>query len=287
MTVDEILSGARAAGASDIHMVAGQQPMMRVQGNLQPMSYPKLGASALLDMLIQLMTQLQREVFERTGCCLTTYQSPDGYRYRVNAYFQQGLATLSIRLIVSDIPGEENLPEVLLTHCKDDKGGLVVLSGHPGSGRSTTLAALAQSLCVRGGRYVMSLGETVEALIPQAKGVISQRLVGQDVADFSVAVEEAMQQDVDVLLVDGLADTEAVRRVLKAANNGMLVVAVMTASAPGMALRELSESFPVSEREEILHRLQQALRLELFQTISRKEVVPRVDYRVVFATTLY
>ncbi len=287
MTVEEVLSEARVAGASDIHMVAGQKPMMRVQGKLQTMSYSRLGASALLDMLIQLLTQLQREQFEKEGFCLTTYQSKEGYRYRVSAYLQQGMASVSIRLVPAELPQEQELPEVLLSHCRDNKGGLIFISGHPGSGRSTTLAALAQYLCKQGGRYLMSLSHTVEALVEPENGVISQRVIGEDVLEFSRAIEEAMQLDADVLLVDALSDREAIYKVLKAAGNGMLVVAVVAASAPGASLQELTEGLATREKEELLHKLQQILRLEIFQRMSEEAEGRRVDYRVVFATTLY
>lgn len=284
MTVDEILSTARLEGASDVHMIAGQQPMMRIKGSLQRMNYPRLSASMILDMMIRLLPPMQREYFEEKGSCITTYEAEDNFRYRVNAYRQQGMTSMAIRLIPGELPGIGELPQKATDIClqrAESLGGLMLLSGHPGGGKSTTLAMLGQYLCQEKSLHVMTLGRTIEAVISPEESIVSQRALAQDAPVLAKAIEESADLDVDVLLVDMLAGAEAVKAAVKAAGRGMLVLATVNVSKPGEALQELSEEFPLKERGDILRQLKEVLCLELYQEFLIEEKEWKVTYRVV------
>ncbi len=268
MTVDEILINARKAGASDIHLMAEELPMMRVQGILEPMNLPCFSESQILDMLIRLLPQQLREQYDEMGYCVGTYEAVEGLRYRVSAYRQQSMAALAIRIIREQLPGPEDLPPEMLEAVRAGQG-LVLLTGRAGSGRSTTLAALGQYLGNESRVHIMSLGDTVEHSIRCQGSVVSQRILRQDVPHMVRAIEEAKAMDVDVLLLDVLEGREAVQEAMKAAAEGLLVVAVIKSAKPGNGIQQLLEQFPLAERGDAERQLRRLSVREIYQEFIR------------------
>ncbi|MBQ7934633.1 MAG: Flp pilus assembly complex ATPase component TadA [Lachnospiraceae bacterium] len=268
MTVDEILINARQAGASDIHLVADEIPMMRVRGLLEPMNLPRFATSQILDMLIQLLPQQLREQYDEAGYCVYTYEATDSQRYRVSAYRQQSMAALAIRIIAEGLPKADELPVKLLDAVRAGHG-LVLLTGRPGSGRSTTLATLGQYLGNESRVHIMTLGYTVEHFIQCRGSVVSQRTLKQDVPHMVRAIEEAQRMDVDVLLLDGLEGREAIQEAIRAVAAGMLVIAVVSAGAPGNGMQRLLEQFALAERGDVERQMRRLSVLETYQEFVR------------------
>lgn len=264
MTVDEILIRAREAGASDVHFMPDEPPMMRVRGLLEPINMSHFSASQILDMLIQLLPQELREQYDDKGYCVGTYESSSNHRYRVSAYRQQSMAALAIRIIRQEPVTMLDLPEKLLETVKREQG-LILLTGRPGSGRSTTLAALGQYLGNADRLHIMALGETMEHRIPCQGSVVSQRILKRDVSHLVRAIQEAKAIDVDVLLLDLLEGREAVQEAVRAATEGLLVVAVVNSATPGKGMQQLLEYFPLAERGDMEHRLRRVSLLEVHQ----------------------
>ena len=141
--IEEIMRSAKQAGASDVHIIVGMAPKMRVNGELLTMNFPKMTAKDTLEILLGMMTQLQRERFEERGEYDMSFSIGKLGRYRVHAYKEKGLSALTLRLVSEQAPLPESLgiPESVTRICEKKKG-LVLITGASGSGKSTTLQAL-------------------------------------------------------------------------------------------------------------------------------------------------
>ena len=146
-TIEEILRAAKEAGASDVHLTVGIPPKMRVNGNLITMDYPRMLPADTLEVLVNIMTEVQRERFEERGEYDMSFSIPNCGRYRVNAYKQRGSVALAFRLVGTVVPSPEELgvPESVV-ELYQRKRGLVLVTGPTGSGKSTTLAAIIDKI---------------------------------------------------------------------------------------------------------------------------------------------
>ena len=150
-TIEEILRAAKEAGASDVHLTVGIPPKMRVNGNLITMDYPKMLPADTLEVLVNIMTEVQRERFEERGEYDMSFSIPNCGRYRVNAYKQRGSVALAFRLVGTKVPSPEELgvPESVID-LYQRKRGLVLVTGPTGSGKSTTMACLIDGSTIPG-----------------------------------------------------------------------------------------------------------------------------------------
>lgn len=260
MTIDEILITARAEEAGEVLLLAEYPPMMRVNGQLCKMGYPRLSASVILDMLIRLLPQQRRNAFEENGSCISLYVSGDGIRCRVTGYRQNGSVAMAIRLISERLPDAQELPEAVLECSLQPGGGMILVSGGVGSGRTTTLAMLAEFICSRKQVHMMFVEQASEYLPERGSSVISRRVCGQDMNDMESGITEAALMGVDVLLVDELAGTEAVKRAIRAASMGILVIAAVGAHPSGDGVEALAAAFPLKERGDISGQLRMVVK---------------------------
>ena len=147
LSIEEILTTAKEAGASDVHMTVGIPPKMRVNGNLVTMDYQRLLPADTLDIMLGIMTQTQREKFEDRGEYDMSFSIPHLGRYRVNIYKQRGSVAMAFRLVGTQVPAPEELgvPESVID-LYQRKRGLVLVTGPTGSGKSTTLAAIIDKI---------------------------------------------------------------------------------------------------------------------------------------------
>ena len=142
-TIEEILRAAKEAGASDVHLTVGIPPKMRVNGNLITMDYPRMLPADTLEVLVNIMTEVQRERFEERGEYDMSFSIPNCGRYRVNAYKQRGSLAAVIRVIAFRLPdpAELSIPEDVM-NISEYTRGMVLVTGSAGSGKSTTMACL-------------------------------------------------------------------------------------------------------------------------------------------------
>lgn len=194
--IEEILKAAKEAGASDVHLTVGIPPKMRIDGGLVSMAYPKVLPADTLDVLVNIMTQQQREYFEEHGECDLSF-SISGYgRFRVNAYKQRGSAALAFRLVGANVPTLEELgaPECLADLCAK-KEGMVLVAGPAGSGASTTLAALVDQINESRQVHVITLEEPIEYLHQHKMAMVNQREIGTDSDTYLSALRAALRED--------------------------------------------------------------------------------------------
>ena len=202
-TIEEILRVAKEAGASDVHLTVGIPPKMRVNGNLITMDYPKMLPADTLEVLVNIMTEVQRERFEERGEYDMSFSIPNCGRYRVNAYKQRGSVALAFRLVGTKVPSPEELgvPESVID-LYQRKRGLVLVTGPTGSGKSTTLAAIIDKINNNRDAHVITLEDPIEYLHQHKMSMVNQREIGIDSNNYANALRAALREDPDVILID-------------------------------------------------------------------------------------
>lgn len=286
MDVTDLLARALRAGASDVHLAAGEPPLLRVDGELQRLELPRLTSQALEEAMAGLLEREQRSQWA-AGDELDLALSVSGVgRVRANLFRQrQGLAA-SLRLIPSRIPGIEELglEDVFRAVCTY-RDGLVLVGGPTGSGKSSTLAALLDQLARLRAGHIVTLEDPVEYLHVSQRSLVSQREVGRDSRDFAQGLRSALRQDPDVIMIGELRDLESIRLALRAAETGHLVLAtVHTRSAVG-SIDRLVEVFAAEEKALVRGMLADSLRLVVAQVLLKRVGGGRVAAREVLVAT--
>ncbi len=248
---NKLIFTAREAGASDIHISAGQPVMLRVCGELIKPAIPALDESAE-DILLNILSDKQKNAFDG-GCDLDfALQTADGSRLRVNIFRQQGRISGCIRLFESYIPDIKALalPSVLET-LSDQQRGLILITGPTGCGKSTTLAAMIDRINNCRSSHIITIEDPVEYIYRPKLSLIHQREIGHDTAGFSSAIRSALREDVDIILVGEMRDYETISAVLTAAETGHLVMSTLhTFSAP-LTINRIIDACPSHAQNQI------------------------------------
>jgi twitching motility protein PilT len=274
MDILALLRTAKDKAASDIHLVASNPPMLRIDGSLQTVngSAPLTGDD-IKEAFDQLTTPEQQADFNKNleldfGCNM-----PDVGHLRGNAAQQRGSISLAIRLLPPKIPtiDELGLPEI----CKQlaiRPRGLIIVTGPTGSGKSTTLAAMINHLNTTQSRHVVTIEDPIEYVHPSIKCAITQRQLGSDTLSFAAALKHVLRQDPDVILVGEMRDLDTAAAVLTIAETGHLVLSTGHAPSATQAMERIIDLFPPEERHLAQTRLASLLIGVLCQVL-----VPRAD----------
>jgi twitching motility protein PilT len=274
MNIFELLKLAETKGASDLHLVIGSPPLLRINGALEPVNgVAELAIDGVTDALLQITTTEQRERFRQNLELDFARTLRDGVRLRCNAAQQRGAISLAIRLLPATIAtiDELGLPEV----CRDlilRPRGLVIVTGPTGSGKTTTQAAMIQHLNANERRHVVTIEDPIEYIHPCINCAITQRELGSDTRSFAEALKHVLRQDPDVILVGEMRDLETAAAVLNVAETGHLVVSTGHAPSSSQAMERIIDLFPPHERHLAQTRLASLLLGVLCQTL-----VPKAD----------
>jgi twitching motility protein PilT len=274
MEILELLSYAESQRASDLHLIVSSPPLLRIDGDLQPMdNAPKLTAESISQFFLQLTTPQQREIFSHDLELDFAYSMPKGGYLRCNACQQQGAISLALRLLPPTIPtiDELGLPQI----CKDlitRPRGLIIVTGPTGSGKTTTLAAMIQHLNTTEQHYIVTIEDPIEYVYPNIKCAISQRELSVDTLSFANALKHVLRQDPDVILVGEMRDLETASAVLTIAETGHLILSTGHAPSAAQSVERIVDLFPPHERPMAQARLASVLIGVLCQAL-----VPRVN----------
>ena len=191
MNLNDILRHAFDHDASDVHLVAGHVPMMRIHTVMEEMEFPVLTSEDMKRTLEQMVSPAQLAEFKTNMDLDFSYEVKDVQRYRVNAHLQKGRVAMALRGIKTSVPplAQLNLPEVIsrLTYLPR---GLVLVTGDTGSGKSTTLAAMIQAMNERYRKHILTLEDPVEYVFESDKSLIEQRELGADMPSFSSGLKQ-------------------------------------------------------------------------------------------------
>ncbi len=265
------LAEAAESGASDLHVVAGYPPVLRIHGALRPLEYDAVDGGIVPSLLLPLCPPHALARFEterNTDFALELLLRNRPQRLRANYFMSGQLMGACFRLIPSAIPNFRwaGFPEDLAHRLTHFRNGLVLIGGAVGSGKTTSLAMLLQLLNQEGGYRIITVEEPVEYLFPKTSGsVVTQREVGQDVHTFADGLKYALRQDPDIILVGEIRDGDTARMALSAAETGHLIFSTLhTRDAKG-AISRFADLFPQSDQNEVRAQLALSLRAVVSQ----------------------
>ena len=272
MTIEEILTEAVKAEASDVHITTGTSPKMRVNGKLMTMSFPKLFPADTLALLVTIMTQTQREQFEERGEFDMSFEIRSLGRFRVNAYKQRGCAAMAIRLIGCGVPSPESLgiPQSVMELYRK-KRGLVLVTGPTGSGKSTTLAAIIDKINTMRETHIITLEDPIEYLHQHKRSIVNQREIGVDTGSYASALRATLREDPDVIYVGELRDAETIRVAVAAAEAGHLVLSALHTQGALNAVERMIDAFPLQNQPQMRIRIANVLEAVVSQELLQDE----------------
>jgi len=269
-----IVGSACQFKASDIHIRAGHQIMMRLDGRIrQVKGSPKMDNEMIERLIFPLMSKYHLGLFRDNNQVDLALSDNDGNRTRVNMFRQLGNLAVVMRVIESNIPAPDQLglpPQV--ESITKMRNGLVIFSGATGSGKSTSMAALLNEINKDRYEHILTIEDPVEYMFTENRCVISQRQVGIDVPDFALAMKAALREDPDVILMGEMRDPETIEIALTAAETGHLVFSTLHAPTSADAINRMVSSFSGDEQATSRAKLAHNLRAIVTQRLlPRKE----------------
>ncbi|MFO0831201.1 MAG: type IV pilus twitching motility protein PilT [Phycisphaerales bacterium] len=283
MDLHQILKAAYDAGASDVHLVAGNPPVMRVNQVMTVMEKYPVISKDIGRAFFELMANPDvRATFERQKDADFSYYVEGLARYRVNAHMQRGGLGLAMRMIKTKVPplAALNLPEVIarLTYLPR---GLVLVTGDTGSGKSTTLAAMIEAMNQRYRKHIITLEDPVEYTFESKQCVIEQRELGQDMPSFASGLKHALRQDPDIILVGEMRDLETTALAISAAETGHLVLSTLHTVNASQTVERIIDMYPAGQQNQIRSMLANTLQAVVSQTLfsrtDRPGMIPAVE----------
>lgn len=282
MDLNTILKTAYEADASDVHLIAGQPPVIRCHQIMTPMDFPVISKELARKFLEQMAGPETIQTFDRQKDADFSYSVTGLARYRVNAHMQRGQIGFAMRMIKTKVPplAALNLPEVIarLTYLPR---GLVLVTGDTGSGKSTTLAAMIQAMNERYKKHIITLEDPVEYVFESKECIIEQRELGQDMPTFASGLKHALRQDPDIILVGEMRDLETTALAISAAETGHLVLSTLHTVNASQTVERIIDMYPGGQQNQIRsmlsNTLQAVLSQTLFSRIDRPGMVPGVE----------
>ena len=276
--VDRILEFAYNQGASDLHLRAGEATLARRAGQLITLGDQPLAATALQQLVAELLGAPERERLDRSGQSDFAYTLSGLARFRGNAYRHQGGLSVVLRAIPAEVPtlADLGLPSTL-ARLTNHHQGLVLLTGPAGCGKSSTMAALLRLINEERRDHIVTIEDPIEYLHRPLRCVVNQRQVGRDTESFSRALEAALREDPDVIAIGELRDLETISLALTAAETGHLVLATLHTDSAIRTVDRLVGAFPPSQQAQIRAMLSESLRAVVSQRlVARADGAGRV-----------
>lgn len=269
--IDSLLNFSVKNGASDLHLSAGGQPRVRIDGDIRKVNVPVMEHKDVHAMVYDIMNDKQRKEFEDNLEVDFSFELPGVARFRVNAYNQNRGAAAVFRTIPSEILSLEQLaaPNVFKDLCLFPRG-IVLVTGPTGSGKSTTLAAMVNYINENRNDHILTIEDPIEFVHQSKKCLINQREVHRDTHSFNAALRSALREDPDVVLVGEMRDLETIRLALTAAETGHLVFGTLHTSSAAKTIDRIVDVFPAAEKDMVRAMLSESLRAVISQTLLKK-----------------
>ncbi|MDY0232657.1 MAG: type IV pilus twitching motility protein PilT [Sulfurimonas sp.] len=272
-TVDikKLLKSVLAYGSSDLHLVVGSEPQIRIDKELRPLNLAILDAKDIEEMSYSLIEDKQKKVFEENNELDFSFELEDVGRFRANYYRTMGGIACAFRMIPLDIPtlDEYGNPPIFKELIKKGKG-LILVTGPTGSGKSTTLASMLHEINLNERKHIITIEDPIEFVHKNIKSLFSQRDVGSDTASFAAALKYSLRQDPDVILIGEMRDAETISAALTAAETGHLVFGTLhTNSAPG-TINRIIDVFDGDKQAQVRAQLSSSLIAAISQTLIPK-----------------
>ena len=269
--IDAFFKLMHEQGASDLHLVSGSQPILRIRGDMERIKYDVLDNDTLRSMLYEITVEEKIKVFEETGDIDFAYEIPGLARYRANFFMQKNGIGAVFREIPSEIWTIEqlNLPPVLKRLAMLNKG-MILVTGPTGSGKSTTLAAIINHANINRRDHIITVEDPIE-FVHQSQGcIVNHREVGTHTRSFSTALRGALREDPDIILVGEMRDLETISLALEAAATGHLVFGTLHTQSATKTVDRIIDVFPSHQQPQIRTTLSEALKAVVAQTLFKR-----------------
>jgi twitching motility protein PilT len=266
--ITELLVLTKERNASDLHLSAGQPPILRIHGQLIDLNVPVLTRENVHNMLYDILTDEQKARFEATRDLDLSLELDNVGRFRVNAFVQRHGAGMVLRRIPTEILSLDDLgmPPVLKDFCVRDRG-LVLVTGPTGSGKSTTLAAMVHHMNQHRRDHIITIEDPIEFVHERRQCSINQREIGAHTQSFAAALRSALREDPDIILVGEMRDLETIAQALTAAETGHLVLSTLHTNNAAQTISRIVDVFPPHQQEQIRTQLADALLGVVAQTL--------------------
>ena len=258
-------------GASDLHLVSGQQPIIRIRGDVERVKYDVFDNDALKAILYEIAPEHKIKIFEETGDVDFAYEIPGLARYRAN-FFQQ---KFGVAAVFREIPSkiltcqELGLPAVISKLASLPRG-LVLLTGPTGSGKSTTLAAIVDEANRTRRDHIITVEDPIEFVHTSRGCIVNHREVGIHTKSFSAALRAALREDPDIILVGELRDLETISLAVEAASTGHLVFGTLHTTSAAKTVDRIIEVFPTNQQAQIRSTLADGIRAVIAQILFKR-----------------
>lgn len=261
MTIQQLLETVIKKDASDLHLVVGQPPMYRVDGDLTAIPGEEiLSLEAAQTLIFDLLTSEQKELILVNKELDFSFGLGDVARFRVNAYYQKGYLSASLRLIPSNIKTIEDLqlPKSLHNFAKM-RQGFVLVTGPTGHGKSTTLASIINEINLENPMHILTIEDPIEYVYPRGRALVSQRELHLDTHSWDIALRSALREDPNVVLVGEMRDYETIAAALTIAETGHLVFATLHTNSASQTIDRIVDVFPENQQEQVRIQLSNTL----------------------------
>ena len=272
MDITQLLAFSVKNKASDLHLSAGQPPMLRVHGDVKRINLPVMAHKEVHAMVYDIMSDTQRKQYEENLECDFSFEVNGLARFRVNAFNQKRGAAAVFRTIPSKVLTLEqlNAPKIFQELALKPRG-MVLVTGPTGSGKSTTLAAMIDYLNDNAHGHILTVEDPIEFVHESKKCLINQREVGPMTHSFSNALRSALREDPDAILVGEMRDLETIRLAMTAAETGHLVFGTLHTSSAAKTVDRIIDVFPAEEKEMVRAMLSESLVAVISQTLCRNK----------------
>ena len=269
--IDAFFKLMNEQGASDLHLVSGQPPALRLTGEMERIKYKVLENDDLKSMLYEIAPEDKVKVFEETGDVDFGYEIPGMARYRANFFMQKYGVAAVFRQIPEEILTAEQLGlPMVCTKLASLPRGLALVTGPTGSGKSTTLAAIIDEANKTRKDHIITVEDPVEFVHRSQACIINHREVGMHTKSFTAALKGALREDPDIILVGEMRDLETISLAIEAASTGHLVFGTLHTSSAPKTVDRVIEVFPSSEQAQIRSTLSDGLRAVIAQVLFKR-----------------
>jgi twitching motility protein PilT len=267
----EMLTESIKHGASDIHINIEMPPMMRINTELVVMELPALNEQDIMQMIEDMIGPEKVKKFIETRDIDFSTKIDDGSRFRVNARFQQDSPAVSFRVISSNIPSinDLHLPPII-KNLIDLPRGLILVTGHTGSGKSTTLASMISEINKKYKKRIVTLEDPIEYALENDGCMVEQREIGSDCKNFASGLKHVLRQDPDIILVGEMRDLETTSSTITAAETGHLVLSTLHTVNSSQTVDRIIDIYPSGQQNQIRSMLANTLQAVVSQTLFRR-----------------
>ncbi len=271
MDISQLLMFSVKNNASDLHLSAGESPMIRVDGEIRRINLPVMEHTEVHSMVYDIMNDKQRKTYEEFLEVDFSFELPSVARFRVNAFNHNRGAGGVFRTIPTKIETLESLGcPAIFKDISAYPRGIVLVTGPTGSGKSTTLAAMVIHKNETEASHILTVEDPIEFVHTSKKSLVNQREVHRDTHGFNEALRSALREDPDTIMVGEMRDLETIRLALTAAETGHLVFGTLHTSSAAKTIDRIVDVFPAAEKDMVRSMLSESLRAVISQTLLKK-----------------